>query len=421
MYAVIITWLIVIFGTINIFRIGFFMIGSDIYSVIEAKKRKKYNLRRKHYPSFSVIIPAHNEEGTIINCVKSVEASDYPKNKLEIIVVDDGSTDGTLKRLRDYKRLHSNSQIHIVTQANAGKANALNNAMANHATGKLIMCLDADSSIAPNAISEAAYYFNDKKVMAMAANVKIRPTRSILNFAQQYEYLIGYQLKKALTAYNIEYIIGGIGSVFRRSALERVGFYDTNTFTEDIDLTMKMLQNGGKNWKIIYGASVIAYTESVMDLKGLITQRYRWKFGRMQTFFKNKNLFFNSGKEHNRVLTWVYLPFVVYSDISFIFEPLMVSYLFYIIFRYADFITLLSSIIVVCGYIMINVLMESTIPWKRRIEMALLSPSMYALFYLLNIVEYIVVIKGLLNLFRVKKSLDAGVSTWQHVERPAIY
>ncbi len=254
----------------------------------------------------------------------------------------------------------------------------------------------------------------------MAANVKIRPTSTIFNLIQQYEYIICYQMKRALTVFNIEYIIGGIGSVFRAKALRKVGYYDTDTITEDIDLTMKFLQNGNKKWKVIYGAKVIAQTESVMDLKGLIRQRYRWKFGRTQAFFKNRNLFFNTDKKHSKLLTWFNLPFAIYSDIAFFLEPFMISYIFYIILRYGDWITFLSAITVVGGYITMNVLMESTIPWRQRLRMAALAPTMYIFFYLLSFVEYVALIKGLVKLTTVKQSLETGGCGWQHVERPKL-
>ncbi len=420
MYTEFMTWLIVIFGTINVIRIGFFMIGSDIYSVIEAYKRKNYESHPKKTPSISIVIPAHNEESTIINSVISVVCNNYPKNKVQIVVVDDGSTDRTVELLKKYAEQNPKINLLILSQKNAGKAHALNNAMSNHATGELVMCLDADSTLDPNALREAAYYFSDDQVMAMAANVKIRPDSTLLNLIQQYEYIICYQMKRALTVFNIEYIVGGIGSVFRRTALEKVGFYDTDTITEDIDLTMKILQNGGKNWKVIYGASVVAYTEGVLSLSGLIKQRYRWKFGRSQAFYKNRNLFFNTDKKHNRLLTWVNLPFAIYSDLAFFFEPLIISYIFYIIFRYTDWVTFISAVVVVGGYITMNVVMEPTIPWRRRLKLAILAPSMYVFFYVLSFVEYVALIRGMLNILKIKHSIKNGGCGWQHVERPKL-
>ncbi len=420
MYAEFMAWLIIFFGTINIIRIGFFMVGSDIYALKDAKMKKAFRNSPAPLPKFSVVIPAHNEEGTIINCVRSVMNNEYPKENLEIIVADDGSTDNTVKLLKKFQRANPGSGIKIVSRPNAGKAHALNNAISKHTSGELIMCLDADSSLDKSALSEAAFYFSDEKVVAMAANVKIRPNSSLLNLIQQFEYIICYQMKRALTVFNVEYIIGGIGSTFRRTALQEVGFYDTDTITEDIDLTMKFLQKGSKNWKVIYGATVIAFTESVLDFKGLIRQRYRWKFGRSQTFFKNRNLFFSTDKKHNRFLTMLYLPFAIYSDFAFFFEPLVISYIFYVIIRYHDWITFMSAILIVGGYITMNVLMESTIPWKSRLRLVLLAPTMYVFFYLLSLVEYVALIKGLLNLHKVKDSIQPDACGWEHVDRPTL-
>ena len=420
MYQTLITSLIAIFGTINIIRIGFFMIGADIYSIKEAARVKKQKRRGVRLPYFTVVIPAHNEEGIILHSLQSVVNNNYPTNKLQIIVADDGSTDKTADLVKEYKKLHPKICLEILTQENAGKAHALNNAIRSLAIGELVMCLDADSSLHPDALSEAAQYFYDKRVVAMAANVKIRPTGTLFNLIQQYEYIVSYQVRRALTVFNIEYIIGGVGSVFRRRALLEVGLYDTNTITEDIDLTMKLLQKGNKQWRGIFWAQSTASTESVFDLAGLIRPPCPWKVGPTQTFYKHRNLFFNSNKKHNRFLTLFYLPFSVYSDIAFFFEPLIVSYIVYLIIRYGDMITLLAPLCVVGGYITLNVLVEHTIPLKQRFKLAAIAPTMYFFFYILSLAEYVALIHGGVKAFTVKKSVDANVANWQHVERPKI-
>jgi cellulose synthase/poly-beta-1,6-N-acetylglucosamine synthase-like glycosyltransferase len=416
-----IAWLIIIFGAVNLVRIMFFMIGSDIYMLKQdfAKKSKKPFAASK-LPVFSVVIPAHNESYTILRSVGSVIESDYPKNKLEITVVDDGSTDDTVKILKNYlKKIDATSRVTIVSQSNAGKAHALNNAIKNFSTGELVMCLDADSSLEPDALLNAAEYFRDPTVAALAANVKIRPTGTLFNLIQRFEYIICYQMKRAQTVFNVEYIVGGIGSTFRRSALEAVNYYDTNTITEDIDLTMKLLSLGSKTNRAIYGSNVITYTESVLSVAGLIKQRYRWKYGRSQTFFKHPQMFFATDKKHGKLLTWLYLPFAIFSDIAFFFEPFLIAFIFYVVIRYHDITTLLSAIAVISIYIIFNVLAENTISWKDKIILTLIAPSMYVFFYLLSFVEYVALIKGMANLRNIKKSIDQNICGWQHVERSA--
>ena len=415
-YSHFITTLIIVLGILNILRMVFFMVGSDIYTVKQAlRTRRKKNILFG-LPTFSVIIPAHNEEHTVSCTIQSVIDARYPKDRLEIIVVDDGSTDRTYAIAEQYRSFRD-LNFTVIYQKNAGKAHALNNAMRNHATGELMMCLDADSSLDPNALMNAASYFVDPRTVALSANVKIRATGTLFNLIQLFEYLVCYQMKRAQTIFNIEYIIGGIGSTFRRSALQQVGFYDTDTITEDIDLTMKFLLLGNKQHRVIYGSDVIAYTESVLDLGGLIRQRFRWKYGRAQTFIKNKSLFFSADTKNSRWLTWFYLPYAIFSDIAFFFEPFMVSYIAYIVIRYGDWATLVSAIAVIGGYIAMNILAEDTIPRKQKVFLTAIAPIMYLFFYILSYVEYLALIKTYSKFWEIPKSIQAGSCGWTHVER----
>ena len=367
-------------------------------------------------PTFSIVVPAHNEEGTIVRTLDSLARVKYPKNKLEIVVVDDGSTDLTYAVAEEYRLLYD-LNFKLITQENSGKAHALNNGMRNHATGELMMCLDADSSLDPSALINAARYFVDPRVVSLSANVKIRSSGTLFNLIQMFEYLVSYQMKRAQTVFNIEYIIGGIGSTFRRSALTEVGYYDTDTITEDIDLTMKLLRLGNKEHRVIYGADVIAYTESVLDLAGLIRQRFRWKYGRAQTFIKNRAMFFSGSQKSSRALTWFYLPYALFSDLAFFFEPIMVSYVAYIVIVYGDWFTLASAFAVVGGYITLNVLAEDTLPLRRKLTLALIAPFMYFFFYILSYVEYLALIKTYMKFWEIPASIRAKNCGWTHVER----
>ena len=139
----------------------------------------------------------------------------------------------------------------------------------------------------------------DPRIIASSSNVNILPNGTPLGLVQRYEYLICHQMKKAHNAFNVEYIIGGIGSMFRRSVLDEVGFYDTNMMTEDIDLTMKIIaRKGSRDRSIAFAHDSIAYTEAVPSFRSLVAgQRYRWKYGRLQTFYKNHRLFFSTDEK----------------------------------------------------------------------------------------------------------------------------
>ncbi len=416
---------IIVLGLINVIRMSVFLIGSNIYSIREHFQSKRWKGKHitKALPKFTVVIPAHNESMTVLAGLDSVRKNTYPKHKLEIIVVDDGSTDDTLQLLRNYKKKYKSLNLVVVSQKNAGKAHAMNNALRNYATGDLVMCLDADSTIDRNAVREAVRYFEDSRVVAVAANVRIKPTGSILNFTQRMEYLVGYQLKRALTVYNVEFIVGGVGSVFKREILKKVGYYDTNTITEDIDLTVKLLQLGNKENRVVYGSRIIAYTEAVMNLKDLIRQRYRWKYGRNQTFFKHSNLFFNTDAGQNKLLTFFYLPFVVFSDILFALEPLMIAYLVGLSIYYHDISTFITSLAIVTFFVGFNVLSEDSLSKLQRAKLVLAAPLMYLLFYIINLVDYIALAKSVWQIRQTRKSIKEGsaeVCSWEHVERAPV-
>lgn len=410
-------YLIIILGSISLVRITVFLVGSDIYSV-QQTLRKKYR-KQLFVPYFTVVVPAHNEENTIRNNLQSLIASNYPRERLQVVVVDDGSVDQTVSIVEQIIQENPKTHIELISQPNAGKAHALNRAIIQHATGELVMCLDADSSILPDAIINAAQYFTDKRVVALSSNVKIRPTKTFLNLIQRYEYLVCYQMKRAQTVFNIEYIIGGIGSTFRRSALKKVGYYDTDTITEDIDLTFKLIRCGNRNNRVIYGSNVIAYTESVLTIKDLIRQRFRWKHGRSQTFLKNLPLFFSFDKCHNKLLTWLYLPYALVADVTFFLEPLVIGFILYIVIAFGDWSTIVGAFAVNGLYVFFNVIAEDTIPLREKIKLAIMAPSMYFFFYILSFIEYVALIKSYLRAKELIKKTNNNCH-WEHVERASL-
>lgn len=410
----VIAGLVVFFGIINLFRMSLFLIGSDIYNL------RKYLASRKQdpfQPTVSVVIPAHNEEKSIVQAVSSALISDYPQEKIEVIVVNDGSIDDTLDVLSTYLMQSPARNVRVISQVNQGKAHALNTGMKQYATGELVMCLDADSFLDKQAIKKAVSYFTNPQIMAVAANVKITRTKGLLNLIQMFEYIVSYQMKRAQTLFNIEYIIGGIGSTFRRSFLESIYFYDANTVTEDIDITMKILQHGNKTLRVIYGSDIIVYTQGVLTIKDLMRQRHRWKWGRYQTFLKNKTMFFPRDKKFTKGLTWFYLPFALFSDLTFLCEPLIVGYIVYIVIFYRDVFTLVSAFLSVSFYVIMNILAEETIAAKNKTKLILIAPFMYVLFYVLSFVEYVALIKSLFTIHTLRKSISQNKCSWESVAR----
>lgn len=409
-------WVLLLFiflGMVNLLRIGVFMIGSDWHDVKHHKQRK--NTKSDFRPLITIIIPAHNEEKVILSAIQSVLANSYPYK--EIIVANDGSTDATETLVEDFIPQNRSAAIRMMSQSNRGKAVALNNAL-QYTQGELVMVLDADSILAMNALEEVVTYFQDDSVVMAASNVKILPGKGSLNLAQRFEYLIGYRAKRASTAYNCEYIIGGVGSTFRKSAIEAVGYYDTDTMTEDIDLTLKVIKHGNIAQRVIYAPTVHSYTESVPSFSQLIRQRYRWKFGRLQAFLKNNRLFFNRQKHYDKRLTWLQLPFALYSELAFLLEPFLLGTILYFSIYYHDIRPLVSTYAVMSAYMALCVIAENSNNIITRIILLLWVPILYPLLIIISAAEYVASLRVLATL--PKLFLGHAEARWQHVNRLGI-
>ena len=395
----------------NFVRIIALLIGSDIYDIKLILKGRRI---KRYQPHITVIIPAYNEETGVIRTVESVQRTNYPHKK--IVVVNDGSTDRTLNVLRNYQRKHP-GVFTIVNQANAGKAAALNRAIFKWTKTPLVMVLDADSLLAPDALNNMVRHFKDRHVIASASNVKVLPSKSALGIAQRIEYLISYRMKRSLSLMNMEYIVGGVGSTFRRDILVKSGGYDEDTITEDIDLTVKLIKlYGNTKYRIHYAADSVTYTEHVLSFGSLVKQRFRWKYGRFQTFLKNKDMFFNSSKKYDKKLTWLQLPYALFGEIILLIEPILVLYILAVTVMFADATSMLSVYLIVSGFVFLMMMGENTETFKTKLAMSLAIPFSYFLMYILAAVEFLALFKSIAK----SKQLISGATertSWQHVER----
>ena len=406
--------LIICLAAFNLIRMVLYLAGAHVYMIRRAVSKDR---SRPYQPTVSLVVPVHNESVVIERTLDCLVKLDYAP--LQIIVADDGSTDDTLERIYAYKRINDPGDIlDVFTQPNGGKADVLNNAIRAMATGELIMCLDGDSVLAPDAITKSVEYFRDPRVVATASNVNILPDRRLLGLVQRYEYLISYHIKKAHHAFNIEYIIGGIGSMFRRSVLDEVGLYDTNTMTEDIDLTLKILAHkGNRTQRLAYAHDAITFTEAVPSFRSLVRQRYRWKYGRLQTFYKNYRLFFSREKKHSVGLSWFFLPLALWQEVLFLFEPLIVTLIIALTIYYRSPWTLLPAMIIVSGYVIANIVGTVHLSWRGKALLSLMAPVVYVFLYIVFVVEYIALLQAIVGLPRLRKSISGGQVTWASPER----
>lgn len=236
-------------------------------------------------PPVSVIVPAYNEGRVLERAIRSILRIDYPE--YEIVVVDDGSRDDTLRVATGWEGVHDGVPVRVFSKPNGGKATALNLGVAN-ARHPFVLCMDADSSVEPGLLRKAIPHFEDATVGAVAGNVKVENRDRLITRLQALEYIEGLNMPRRaqgfIAAVNI--VPGPVG-VFRREALADVGGYDSDTFAEDADLTLKLITAG---WKIVYEDQAVAWTQAPESWMDLIQQRYRWTRGILQAIRKRKGI-----------------------------------------------------------------------------------------------------------------------------------
>ncbi|MEV0374240.1 bifunctional polysaccharide deacetylase/glycosyltransferase family 2 protein [Streptomyces sp. NPDC050636] len=234
----------------------------------------------------TVLVPAYNEEAGIESTVRSLLSSTHPY--LQIIVIDDGSTDETA----DIATCIDDPRVLVVRQTNAGKAAALNTGLA-HARHDIVVMVDADTVFEPDAIYRLVQPLAHPAVGAVSGNTKVGNRRRLLGRWQHLEYVFGFNLDRRMfeVLECMPTVPGAIGA-FRRDALMGVGGVSEDTLAEDTDLTMALWQAG---WRVVYEETAIAWTEVPTSLGQLWRQRYRWCYGTLQAMWKHRRAVFGVG------------------------------------------------------------------------------------------------------------------------------
>ncbi len=263
----------------------------------------------KKYPTVTIIVPCWNEQTTVSKTIHSILNLDYPKDKLKIVVVDDGSTDNTWEVVQKFK---NHPQIELHTKENGGKYTALNYAL-GRLTTDLVGCLDADSYVHKDALKKIAVYFQDKEIMAVAPSIKLWEPKSVLQLLQKVEYGFGIFTRKMFHYMKAIYITPGPFSIFRKEVFEKLGPYKHAHQCEDIEIALRMQKNG---FKIAHAHNAHVYTVPPATLKKLLKQRIRWSHGFIQNANDYRDMFFK--KQYGNVGMLI-LPMASISIISVLF------------------------------------------------------------------------------------------------------
>ncbi len=280
-----------------------------ILAAIQHRREKKEAALRlpaagSDAPLVSIIVPAYNEEVNAVSALRNLLRTDYPH--FEIIFVDDGSKDATYEKVSAAYSAHP--AVRVLSKPNGGKASALNYGI-RHSTADFVICIDADTKLLPNAVSLLMRHFEPSvteghhPVGAVAGNVKVGNEVNAITRWQAIEYITSQNFdRKAFAAVNAITVVPGAIGAFRKQALEDAGGFTTDTLAEDCDLTVRILRC---NYLVKNDNQAIAMTEAPESVRMFLKQRFRWSFGVMQTFYKNRDALFNW---KYKWLGWIALP-----------------------------------------------------------------------------------------------------------------
>lgn len=286
----------------SLFWVGVTMLSimSILYLTLALINYRKQNRQQwNNYPdcrmpNVSVVLAAYNEEKVIQKTLDALHCSDYPMSKLEVVVVNDGSTDKTRKILDDYAREWS--QLRIIHQHNGGKSSAINNGILQaRAESTVIVTLDGDTVFEEDTIRLLVRHFakgthgsNAKPIGAVAGHVKVGNRRNILTAWQSLEYISGICVTRLAEGYiDAIAIVPGACSAWDRKALQEIGGLSEDTLAEDADATLQLHR---RRYRILQENNAIAHTEAPETVRMLAKQRLRWMYGNIQVLWKHRGM-----------------------------------------------------------------------------------------------------------------------------------
>ena len=290
---------------------------------IRARKKEKAKelIPLKNSPLVSIIVPAFNEEVNAVSSLNNLLKCTYPN--FNIIFIDDGSSDQTLEVVKNAFENHP--QVTILHKPNGGKASALNYGI-GHTDAPILVCIDADTKLKPDAVERMAMHFIKEEVGAVAGNVKVGNEINLITRWQSIEYTTSQNMdRKAFSLLNAITVVPGAIGAFRKSAVLEAGGFTSDTLAEDCDLTIRILREG---YIISNENGAIAMTEAPESIKQFLKQRFRWTFGVLQTFWKNRDAIFNPAYKN--------LGFIALPDI------LLFKYIIPLFSPFADLLMLLG-------------------------------------------------------------------------------
>ena len=290
-----------------LFMFLFFLFIVFILSLFKKQKKIDFN------PNISIIIPAYNEENKIANCIKSILNSNY-KN-YEIILVDDGSTDNTIKKAKE-----AYNDLIVIKAEHKGKVDALNLGV-KKAKNEIVFCMDADVVLDKNAIKYLVQPLKENDVAATNALVLTKKHNNLVQAWQNVEYFYNNLIRLSFSKLfkNSIWFFGAV-ACYKKNALKKIGYFKKESLTEDMFVCLELYRN---NYRIITVEKAIIYTDAMKSLKSLFIQRMRWYFGALQALIKNNQLLKNKKSSipvlflFSNQFWWTFFAFISFFIFSY--------------------------------------------------------------------------------------------------------
>ena len=271
---------------------------------------------KKDQPEITIVIPAYNEEKGIKNTIISALELDYPKKKLKIVVVDDGSTDKTKDIVQKLAKLH---KFMLISKKNEGKAKAMNTVLEKCKT-ELFACLDADSYVEKDSLKKMIPHLEEQNVAAVISAIHVNEPKNIYEKLQRMEYILAIMTRKLMAFINTLSVTPGVLSVYKTEILKKVGGFDNETLTEDFEIAMRLKYYG---YDIEIETSAKTHTNVPRTFWALWRQRVRWYRGFVESHKKYKKMFLN--KKHG-TFAYFQMPLNVIGILLLIGAVVFVSY-----------------------------------------------------------------------------------------------
>jgi len=286
-----------------------------LFIFLEHRKRFKPP-KPQELPKVSVIVPVYNGVNYLKNCLNSLKNLDYPKNRLEIIVVDDGSTDNSYKEAKKF------SEMKVLKKIHNGKARTINYGL-SRAKGEIIGVLDCDSIVEREALKKMVGYFNEKNVGAIVSGIRVYKPKNFLEKFQEIEYMLTLFFRKNFSFVKGLFVTPGVLALYRKNILEEIGKFQDN-ITEDLEIALRILSRG---YDIKCVPEARTYTQVPNKFKDLIRQRVRWNYGLISNLRNYTFLFSRKYKE----LGLFILPITLFTNFFLVifFTYIIVNFVFH--------------------------------------------------------------------------------------------